>query len=206
MKLFYKMLLIIYIIVIVFLQCNVFASMADYTDEQADQQLKQMKEKMEKEQEEKINKSSNNYLKSLSIKDYNIKPNFDKQTINYELTKEVTEKYIKIEAEVDDQRASTSGNGEVELKSGENEIPIDVKAENGATRTYYIKINRVSDEEIEAKDNDKNKIISNTEEKTNQRIKEEKSKNNYTLLIIVVVLAIIVVFSVIILKNIKKDR
>ena len=120
----------------------IYASMADFTDEQADKALKQEQEEWQHEQENRINKSSNNYLKELSINNQKIIPNFDKQTINYEIEKEVVDDYVEIKAEADDEKASVSGTGKILLSSGDNNLRIDVTAENGTVRTYYIKLKK----------------------------------------------------------------
>ena len=130
------------VLLIMLSQHIIYASMADFTDEQADKNLKQEQEEWKKEQENRINKSSNNYLKELSVNKYKIKPNFDKQTINYEIEQEITDDYIEITAETDDEKASVSGIGKIYLNSGENNLRIDVTAENGTVRTYYIKVKK----------------------------------------------------------------
>lgn len=150
-KIIYKSILIIFVILVLLSHNIIYASMADYTDEQADNNLKQEQEEFKKEQEEKINKSSNNYLKKLSVKGYEITPNFDKQTINYELTQEVGNDNIEIEAESDDEKASITGNGKIALNSGENNIKIDVTAENGMVRSYFIKIKKSVKKDIRLK-------------------------------------------------------
>lgn len=141
MKTIYKIIITILTIAIVFSYNYAYASMADFTDEQADKITKQNQEEWKKEQEDRINKSSNNYLKSLSVENYEITPEFDKQTINYEIKKKITEDYITIIAETDDEKSSVSGTGKVTLNLGENNLRIDVEAENGTVRTYFIKLN-----------------------------------------------------------------
>ena len=130
----------IFVSIVVLTQNVLYASMADYDDETADKEMQKEHEKWEKRQEGIINKSSNNYLKNLSIGKYEITPNFDKQIINYEVKTEITENKIMVKAEADDEKASISGTGEIELNSGENNITIDVTAENGTVRSYYIKV------------------------------------------------------------------
>lgn len=85
-------------------------------------------------------KSTNNYLKNLEVTGYKITPEFDKQTINYEITNEVDEDYLEINAQVDDEKATISGTGRVALNSGENNLKIEVTSESGTVRTYFIKV------------------------------------------------------------------
>ncbi len=108
------------IILIVLISCTinyncVYASFADYSDEDA----KKETEKLVQEQEKKYNvtKSSNNYLKNLKVNDYEITPNFDKQIINYEIKEEVFADEIQIQAEKDDEKAFISGNENITLNS-----------------------------------------------------------------------------------------
>lgn len=103
-------------------------------------------EELEKAKEQEKNstqvevKSTNNYLKNLEVTGYKITPEFDKQTINYEITNEVDEDYIEINAQVDDEKATISGTGRVALNSGENNLKIEVTSESGTVRTYFIKV------------------------------------------------------------------
>lgn len=135
-----KIIIMIFVSIVVLTQNVLYASMADYDDETADKEMQKEHEEWEKRQEGIINKSSNNYLKNLSIGKYEITPNFDKQIINYEVKTEITENKIMVKAEADDEKASISGTGEIELNSGENNITVDVTAEDGTVRSYYIKV------------------------------------------------------------------
>lgn len=136
----YKIIIMIFVSIVILTQNIVYASMADYDDETADKIMEQEKEEWNKKHEEVINKSSNNYLKNLYIENYEITPKFDKQIINYEVEKEVVENTIEVKAEADDEKATVSGIGNITLNSGENIITIDVTAENGTVRSYYIKV------------------------------------------------------------------
>ena len=140
MKKTIKIIIMIFVSIVILTQNVIYASMADYDDETADKEMQKEHEEWEKRQEGIINKSSNNYLKNLSIGKYEITPNFDKQIINYEVKTEITENKIMVKAEADDEKASISGTGEIELNSGENNITVDVTAENGTVRSYYIKV------------------------------------------------------------------
>lgn len=195
-KLVYKTILIIVLLSIVFLPNTIDAGMADYTDQQADQQLKQEQEEWQQKQEDRINQSSNNYLKSLSIDGYNIIPEFDKQTIDYEISKEVLENNIKINAEADDSKASVSGIGDIILNSGENEIRIDVTAENGTVRTYTIKVVAQINETVDTNTS----ILTNAEtsEYKEQTLTETKQdKTNYLYIIIAIIVVVIIISSMV---------
>lgn len=144
----YKILTLFIILFIIFSQNIIFASMADLTDEQSDKKLEQEQKEWKQEQEQKIGKSSNNYLKELSVNGFNILPSFDKQIINYEITEETSNDSIEIKAEADDEKAKVSGNGKITLNSGENNIKIDVEAENGTVRSYFIKVKKTIKKDI----------------------------------------------------------
>lgn len=120
------------------------AGLADYTDEEAkeinDNQMKQQNET----HTDVIGKSSDNYLKSLTVNGYKLTPEFDKQTINYVIQDEVNNDEIVIEAEAENDKAKIQGIGKVNLLPGENNIKIDVIAENGVMRSYFINVTNSS--------------------------------------------------------------
>lgn len=84
------------------------------------------------------NRSSDNSLKSLTVENMKLNPEFNKDTLEYslDLSNDVTK--IKIIAEKNDSKATVSGDGEIDVKEGQNTISIVVVAENGSSRTYKI--------------------------------------------------------------------
>lgn len=94
------------------------------------------------------NKSTNNYLKALTIEGASLSPSFNKNTMAYTVNvgKDVTS--IKIAATAEDSKATVTGAGTVELKDGDNDFAIKVAAESGSTRTYKIKITKEAKESI----------------------------------------------------------
>ncbi|NLM63066.1 MAG: cadherin-like beta sandwich domain-containing protein [Mollicutes bacterium] len=86
-----------------------------------------------------IPKSSNNYLKSLSVEGAQLTPAFNKNTLEYTVELEPRTEKISVSAQVDDYKASVSGTGEKEVSEGINFIEVVVTAENGTKRTYVIK-------------------------------------------------------------------
>lgn len=154
------------IIVLIALTGKTFAGMADMDDETSQIIANEMIANQEKEESENEGKSSNNYLNTLEVEGYTLSPKFDKQTLNY--TIEDTEKdTITIKAETDDSRAKTSGTGAIKLNNGENNIRIDVTAENGTVRTYFVKITKKAQEEN-----------TNNEEKNNETESENTTTEN----------------------------
>lgn len=209
MKTIYKTIIILFVTILLAFNSIVYATMADFTDEEADKITKQNQEEWKQEQEERIGKSSNNYLKSLSVDGYTLTPQFDKQTINYEIKEEIETDSITINTETDDEKSSVSGNGKVTLNSGENELRIDVTAENGTVRTYYIKVKTTggitsNDIDTENEEETENEIEpeSNTSEQNQEKqqiiINEKLVK--YCILIVCIVFLITIIL-VIIKKN-----
>ena len=84
--------------------------------------------------------SSDNNLKSLSIDDFELSPTFNKDTTEYSLTVDQSVETVKINATANDDKASVSGIGEVNLSDGDNNIEVKVTAENGNEKIYKIKI------------------------------------------------------------------
>lgn len=85
-----------------------------------------------------VNKDSDNSLKSLSIDDQKLNPEFNKDTLEYSVELENNVEKIKINAEATSSKASIKGTGEIDVKEGLNKIEVVVTAENGSTRTYII--------------------------------------------------------------------
>lgn len=82
--------------------------------------------------------SSNNYLKSLSVDDYQLSPNFNKKTLEYSLELENDVRSIVVNAAKEDSKATLKGGGRYSLNEGSNDITITVTAENGNAKNYVI--------------------------------------------------------------------
>ena len=85
-------------------------------------------------------KSTNNYLKSLSVTDGTITPEFKKDTLEYTATFEAGTEKVTINAEKEDGYASLSGTGEKEVVEGDNKFEIVVTSESGSSRTYTLNV------------------------------------------------------------------
>lgn len=94
------------------------------------------------------NKDSDATLKSLKVKETNITPEFNKNTLNYkaEVLNEIDT--INIEAICSGKNCQVKGAGEQKLQVGDNTFNIEVISESGSSQTYTIKINRK--EKVEA--------------------------------------------------------
>lgn len=86
-------------------------------------------------------KSTNNYLSSLSVEGYEISPKFSKDTLEYSVDVPNTVEKIIINAKKADSYASVSGTGEVEVIEGANKFLIVVTSETGKDRTYTLNVN-----------------------------------------------------------------
>ena len=87
----------------------------------------------------KDDRSSNNNLKTLSIKDYDL---IKVDDVNYSLEVKNPVSKILIEGECEDSKAKVEGLGEKELVVGENNFEVIVVAENDTQKSYYIKVIR----------------------------------------------------------------
>ena len=119
-----------------------YAGMADLTDEMSDTLANEQLTNQQKAESENANKSSNNYLSSLEVEGYRLLPEFDKQIQEYTLDSDTKEDNVTIKAIADDKRANITGTGNIKLQTGENNLRVDVSAENGTVRTYFIKVTR----------------------------------------------------------------
>ncbi len=100
--------------------------------------------------------SADNSLKSLTISPGTLSPEFKGSTVNY--TASVANKVtsVAVNAEVANEKATVeSVTGNTNLAVGENVIKIVVKAENGTTATYAIKITRQAAETTTPAENEK---------------------------------------------------
>ena len=86
--------------------------------------------------------SSNAYLKSLSVGEYELKPGFNKDTYEYNVEVENEVESITLIASKADANATVSGTGEKELVEGNNKFEIVVTAQKGNSLTYVVNVYR----------------------------------------------------------------
>ena len=127
---------------------------ADFTEEEAAQRQEEYeKTKNNTTAEDYIEKSSNNYLKSLSIEGYNLEPEFKRENDTYTIyiknREDVTN--LDITAEADNESAKIDGIGTVQITPEQNSININVTAENGNLKIYKINIQEGENEESKEK-------------------------------------------------------
>lgn len=164
---------------------------AGYDDETAEKEANEEIRNQEQEENASIEKSNNNYLLSLSVSGYELFPNFDKQTTNYEIV-DYKEDSINITAISEDERSTVRGAGEIKLNEGENNIKIEVAAETGTVRTYTIKVNKITEENITDK----------TQE--NVVINDEKDAKNENIVIAAIVAIVVIILIIILMRKSKK--
>ena len=93
------------------------------------------------QQQPQVPKSTNNYLKSLSVEGCTISPAFNKDTLEFSCKDFMIDK-ITINAEVEDSKAYLTGTGEKELFNGDNNFEVVVTSESGAQKVYKLLINK----------------------------------------------------------------
>ena len=85
-------------------------------------------------------KSTNNFLKSLSVSEGKI--NFNKATTAYNITVDNKVDKLTLNAEQEDEKASITGTGAKTLKLYKNTFKVVVTSESGAKKTYTINVVR----------------------------------------------------------------
>ena len=200
-----------------------YAGMADFTHDEAQKIRNEEVKKQQEIDKKSIGKSTNNFLKSLSVKGYTITPEFNKQVINYKINKEINESKVEILAEADDSKAKVTGTGIINLQPGENEIKVDCEAENGEMKSYFITIKTPAGDNA---NENKNETDSNEQliDPIENEIKDETNnladlsndkalsmnklftKKNIIILIIVVIVMIIIIWALKRRKNKKSGR
>ena len=100
--------------------------------------------------------SEDNSLKSLSIENVKLSPEFNSDTLTYDASLLSDEKTtVVINAETNDAKAKIGGLGEKEVDLGLNKFEIEVEAENGSIRTYTINLTVTEKNPIKIKVNGK---------------------------------------------------
>ena len=84
--------------------------------------------------------SSNNYLSSLKVGDYELSPEFNKETLEYNVEVPNDVRQISILGTKDNSTSLIRGTGTFNLNEGLNSFDIIVTAQNGAVRTYKVHI------------------------------------------------------------------
>ena len=149
---------------------------ADFDENTAAEQANKELQEQETTEQEDQNKSSNNYLSNLKVK--NLTP--------------------------EENRATVTGVRKIKLESGENDIKIEVTAENGSVRTYHIKINK-NGETAESSNAVQNEEVPNQNQENTIKNEDTQTsnKNKIAFIIIAVLIIAIIIFVV---KKPKKRK
>lgn len=116
---------------------------ADFTEEEAAERAREYEESKNNivTSDSLLGKSSDNYLKSLSIEGYELYPKFNRQEDTYTIyVKDKTVDTFNISAEADNENAKVEGIGNVIVSQEQRLINIKVTAENGDLKVYTINI------------------------------------------------------------------
>lgn len=92
--------------------------------------------------------SKDNNLKSLSVEGYEISPAFSKDVTNYSVTVPEGTTSVNVVAEENDSKASLSGDGNITVSEGTNNLSIVVRAENGSEKKYNLVVNVIDQNPI----------------------------------------------------------
>lgn len=84
--------------------------------------------------------SKDNFLKSLTVDEYELNPKFDKNTLEYSVSVPDTVEKINVKAVANDSRSRVTGAGTIDISEGANKIEIVVTAENGSIKTYTLNV------------------------------------------------------------------
>ena len=84
------------------------------------------------------NENTNNDLASLSITDYQISPEFNKNTRNYYVAIPTTISSVEVNAQAESAKATVKITGNTQLTKTENTIQIVVTSAKGRKKTYKI--------------------------------------------------------------------
>lgn len=107
-----------------------------------------------KEEPETPTKSSDATLKNLSASGYSLSPSFSSSTTSYTVKVPSSATTVKLEGTANDSKATVTGLGDITLTGDSTTATIKVKAEDGTTKTYTVKIEKEAEEETTKKDND----------------------------------------------------
>lgn len=98
-----------------------------------------------KNEEEDKDKSNVKNLKSLTVEQYKLEPDFSPDITEYSLTIGRDVENLVIEAEAEDENATVEITGNNGLLLGTNTVNVKVTAEDGTVRTYKINVTKVEE-------------------------------------------------------------
>ena len=186
------------ILIVVITNNYVYGSFADYTDEQAAKDTEKLIEEYNNNYD--YTKSNNNYLKTLNVEQGELSPVFDKQKVEYDLTLKKSIEEINIIANAEDDKAIIDGAGIINIKE-QTKCKIDVIAESGTVRTYFINIIRTDENgetaltnaSLNEKENTILDIVNNDKE-SERFLNKQKHNNKHIFEIAIIAISVLVIF------------
>lgn len=184
---YFKKLIIVYMIFIVLIGVNNIgyaadrfvdipmppnsSGKADFTSEDGEKEAEKYQENeiTDNNIDENIDKSGNNYLKSLYIEGYTLEPQFNMEEDEYILYVKDRSKInsLNVIAEPDDIKSRIEGIGEISITEDTKIININVIAENGNLKVYTIRIENQLENRTENQMENQIENIGDKEEKIN---------------------------------------
>lgn len=125
----------------------------------ADNISNKIDDEKQEENKKKQEELSNNNLSSLSVSNYNLKPDFNENITEYELELPITEQKIEINAIAKSELAVVEGIGELFVNEGDNIFEICVISGNGEKKTYKINAKVIDNNPIKIFINEKEYTI-----------------------------------------------
>ena len=160
----------------------------------------------QKQPQQEVTKSSNANIKNIKIEGFEL---FEIDETHYMVNIPSTTEVIKIDAELDDAKATITGLGEYHIVEGNNSIPLIVKAEDGTSKSYTINVNRKQKE----KNIDKGEKIDQKKDTEDISEKMTRAEDNSLLMFIFGVLCgasliiiLVIIYTVISRKKISKSQ
>ena len=138
--------------------------------------------------------SSDYYLRDLTIEGYDI--DFDMYTFEYSIKVASDVNSLNIKALLNDSNSIYYIEGNEDLSEGENLIYVIVKAENGSTKTYTIKVEKEKAKEI---------VKDNNEDGNELEEEVEEEKNTSKTVIIILIILVIIGLIYVIFKDDEED-
>lgn len=123
-------------------------------------------------------KSNDATLKSLSLDNFKITPEFKNDVLEYNIEVPSDTEKVKVNATTNHEKASVNGTGEIEVTEGTNKLEIVVTAEDGTTKTYTINVKVKELDPIKIKINNKEYTVIRKEKDLPEIELFEKSKIN----------------------------
>ena len=141
---------------------------------------------------------TNANLKQINIKNAELAPNFDKDTINYAFVYPKDLEQLEIEALPEDEGAKVEVIGNENLKEASQKIEIKVTAKDGETVKNYYLIAKKEGMEVESPEGN--------EPPPEENEQEETSKGNSATIVIIIAIAIGLVLIEIMIERRKKKN